>query len=173
MTLCLDHTLTPFSGYRRRLVGPGDVFLYEALRRQGDDRMQPVQHLDPPVLRQNPQIQRPGDVHLPAVQRLQVRHPALEPLAHGLPEAPPGLTALAPLPRVRTLIQTGDEYKRGRALTALLNSSFFFLSFLYIVHLPVFFFSFAYGNHNFRRCVTEKKVLQTVKKKRTQRSPRL
>lgn len=140
---CLDPTLTPFSDYRRRLVGPGDVFLHEALRWQGHDRMQPVQHLDPPVLRQDPQVQRPGDVHLPAVQRLQIRHPALKPLAHGLSEAPSGLTSFTPLlPRVQTPIETGDGYTRGgRALTAFLHFIFppFCTSFTF---RTVFCFSF-------------------------------
>lgn len=53
-------------------MGPGHLLLHEAFRRAANDRVQRVPHLDPPLLRQNPQVKRPRDLHLPEVPGLQV-----------------------------------------------------------------------------------------------------
>ena len=75
---------------RRRLVGPGHLLLHEALRRPSHDRVQHVQHLDPPVLCQDPQEPRARDVHVSELQG-HARHAgraALPPLAYRASETP-------------------------------------------------------------------------------------
>lgn len=51
-------------------------------------------HLDPPLLCQNPQIQRSRGLRLPEMPRFQIRHPTVQPFPDGLPPALPGLSQL-------------------------------------------------------------------------------
>lgn len=80
---------------RWRLLGPGDVFLHEAFRRPSHDRVQQVSYLDPPVVRQNPQEPRPGDLRLPEVpgDPRAPGHPPLSPFTRGPQQTHAGLTS--------------------------------------------------------------------------------
>lgn len=77
------------------LLGPGDVFLHEALCWPSHDRVQQVSHLDPPVMRQNPQEPRAGDIRLPKVpgDPWPPGHPPLSPFACGPQQTHAGLTS--------------------------------------------------------------------------------
>jgi len=77
---------------RRRLVGPGDVFLQEAVRRPRHDRVPPLQHLGPPVLRQDPQEPRPRVLRLPGLPGRGAARTPLAPLTGRPAQAPAGLT---------------------------------------------------------------------------------
>lgn len=70
---------------RWRLLGPGDVFLHEALCRPSNDWVQQVSHLDSFVVRQNPQEPRARDVRLPEVpgDPRPPGHPPLPPFTRG------------------------------------------------------------------------------------------
>lgn len=64
---------------RRWFVGPDHLLLREAICRATHDRVQPVQHMGSPVMRQDQEIQRPWHLLLPQVQglatvRSQKRH---------------------------------------------------------------------------------------------------
>lgn len=80
---------------RWRLLGPGDVFLHEALRGPSHDRVQQVSHLDPPLVRQNPQEPRAGDIRLPEVpgDPRPPGQPPLPPFARGPQQTHAGLTS--------------------------------------------------------------------------------
>lgn len=77
------------------LLGPGDVFLLEALRRPSHDRVQYVSHLDSLVVRQNPQEPCARDVRLPEVpgDPWPPGHPPLPSFARGPQQTHAGLTS--------------------------------------------------------------------------------
>ena len=53
--------------YRWRIMECSHMFLWETLCRPPNDRVLPMSHLDPPLLCQNKEEQRPGSVHMPEV----------------------------------------------------------------------------------------------------------
>ncbi|XP_070585013.1 PHD finger protein 23 isoform X2 [Erythrolamprus reginae] len=66
---------------RRRLLGPHHLLLPEAVCRATHDRMQPMRHLDPPLLRQDQEDQRPRHFLLSEVQRKHAEAGAAGPSA--------------------------------------------------------------------------------------------